>query len=128
MTRYRPDTRSSTSRRVALILGLLAILLASTPIEGLSSLVPATDGDTCCGEQPADDATDPSSAAEPPSGDDCCPSGCHGCFLKCCMGLLSLRPAPVLALPDVTSSAAVLEACRVPASAPRGVIERPPKR
>jgi len=123
-----PVTRTSILPHTALLLGLLAILLASTPIEGLSSLAVPSGGDACCDERSAEGATDSSSEAEPPSDDGCCPSDCHGCFLKCCVGFLSLRPARVTLFPDVACRTAAPEADRAPASQPLAAVERPPRR
>jgi hypothetical protein len=118
----------SILRHAAPRLGLLAILLTSTPIEGLSSLAVPSGVNTCCDEQPAEDATDPSSQAEQPSDDGCCPSDCHGCVLKCCAGFISLRPARVTLLTGVACRTAAPEAGRAPASQPLAPLERPPKR
>jgi len=115
-------------RHIALLLCVFSLLLASTPVEGLSALAPASAEDACCDARPAEDATDQTSADGRTSDDGCCPSDCHGCFLKCCVGFLSLRPARVTMLPAGASRAAALETSRTPTTPPRGAIERPPRR
>lgn len=130
MKRHRPYRAESTfSRRVMLLVSLLSLLLATTPIEALSAFDPASSEDTCC-----EDACATDEPADRPTADDqdtaengCCPSDCHGCFLKCCVGFLSLRPARPMIRPNDAERPAAPEARRAPASSARGAIDHPPR-
>jgi hypothetical protein len=109
--------------------GLLSVVSASIPIEALSGPAPAPAEDTCCERPPAETALDRIATDEVTSNaDGCCPSGCHGCFLECCAGLLSLRPTRVTLLASDAPTAAPLDVHPAPASSTGTAIDRPPRR
>lgn len=76
----RPHSTLILLIAVAMIAGVLPAAASGASAADLLQESCMADDDPCCDGD----------TVSPAEGDDCCQSGCDGCFLACCAGMVSV--------------------------------------
>ncbi len=79
-------------RLVHVLLGIALVLtLALPPMEAMGDVDAQVEEDMCCAPCKGPVTESSSDEASTPLDEDCCPDGCHNCFLPCCAGPVCLQ-------------------------------------
>lgn len=88
--------------RLLALLGIIALTAASVSVEALARTDAFPADESCCAQDPYCAPVDKDAL---PLDEDCCPSGCNGCSLPCCGGMVFLRvPAVTIDMSEVSLS------------------------
>ena len=88
---------------ICALLAVVALLMVPVPVGAVDSVVGYPADDTCCADESGCESTGESNDTDEPVEEDCCPSGCHSCFLQCCNGLVALNAFSVALGSDESS-------------------------
>jgi hypothetical protein len=116
-------------RKLGISVRVFAITLAvaSIPSAALCETGEQGAGDTCCIPDGTHGVQETGDNSGVPADDDCCPGGCHPCFLPCCAGPVSLCPPTFLPDPNPGLTAFVAHYESRLSSAHPGEIFHPPR-
>ena len=105
-----------------LLFAVIALVVVSAPAAHASGLVDHAGADACCAH-----GEDPAPTADLPSDDDCCATGCQGCFLPCCGGPVSLHVRALTTDAKPASVGAVIDPVVPASAADSGDVFHPPR-
>ena len=92
--------------RLCTLLSVVALLVAPVPVGAIDWADDHRTDDSCCADESECAPSADTNTTDQPLDEDCCPSGCHSCFLQCCNGPLSLHAFSVTLGVDQSSRSA----------------------
>jgi hypothetical protein len=96
--------KTAQHRLVQTLLGIAMVLtMVLLPAEAMSEIDAQVEDDMCCVPCKGPVPESSSDEASTPQDNDCCPDGCHSCFLPCCAGPVSLHTCSAALGPNMAS-------------------------